>query len=256
MIFRRRTTGREVVLFGRCFRPSKRHFAALILGSTAVTGCATLGGNVKGSFTCDAPEGICAPSSVIDDRALAMISGDEARPVPAGPYTQPEVVRPQLAAAQGVTLAGPKVLRIVFPSYVDQQGRFHETSVVRAMVDNGAWIAATAERGPIVASADGLRIEQPAQADPVAYASAVTPSPALASKPPTAATPPSPDKVAAARQLAQAQSASPARPGLTPPATAPVLFSREQIAADVEKVLRSPTTPLNKPTSFSGRVED
>jgi hypothetical protein len=33
-----------------------------------------LGGNVKGSFACQAPDGICAPSSTIDDRALAMVA--------------------------------------------------------------------------------------------------------------------------------------------------------------------------------------
>ena len=36
-----------------------------------------------------------------------------------------------------------KVLRIVFPAHVDALGRFHETSVVQAMVDNGQWLAAT-----------------------------------------------------------------------------------------------------------------
>ena len=38
----------------------------------------------KGSFTCQAPDGICAPSSTIDDRALAMISGDAGDVMDAG----------------------------------------------------------------------------------------------------------------------------------------------------------------------------
>jgi conjugal transfer pilus assembly protein TraV len=39
--------------------------AALAPGTS---GCAVLGGNVKGSFSCRAPEGNCAPTSVIDER--------------------------------------------------------------------------------------------------------------------------------------------------------------------------------------------
>ncbi|MEL6487016.1 MAG: conjugal transfer protein TraV, partial [Pseudomonadota bacterium] len=34
-------------------------------------GCTTFGTNVNGSFRCDAPDGVCAPSTVIDDNALA-----------------------------------------------------------------------------------------------------------------------------------------------------------------------------------------
>ena len=65
--------------------------AAVSLAALAVlNGCATLGGNVKGSFSCPAPDGICAPSSTIDDRALAMIAGDAGDTViPAGPYQAP-----------------------------------------------------------------------------------------------------------------------------------------------------------------------
>ena len=42
--------------------------APLLLAS----GCASLGGNVKGSFACRAPEGTCAPTSAIDAGATGI----------------------------------------------------------------------------------------------------------------------------------------------------------------------------------------
>ena len=52
--------------------------------AAALSGCATLGGNVKGDFACRAPDGMCAPTSKIDDQALAMISGSEGETLPTG----------------------------------------------------------------------------------------------------------------------------------------------------------------------------
>ena len=39
----------------------------------ALSACTTLGTNVSGSFRCDAPDGVCAPSTVIDDNAISRI---------------------------------------------------------------------------------------------------------------------------------------------------------------------------------------
>ncbi|MCE3543613.1 hypothetical protein LXJ56_25870, partial [Escherichia coli] len=55
---------------------ARAHTLAAILAGTLLSGCMTMGGTVKGDFACRAPDGICAPSSVIDDRALALILGD------------------------------------------------------------------------------------------------------------------------------------------------------------------------------------
>src|SRR3546814_15884327 len=61
--------------------------AALLGLLLATSGCAVLGSNVKGNFSCRAPEGDCAPTSVIDGRATET-SGEQAdappvhRPVP------------------------------------------------------------------------------------------------------------------------------------------------------------------------------
>src|SRR3546814_19455215 len=43
--------------------------AALLGLLLATSGCAVLGSNVEGNFSCRAPEGDCAPTSVIDGRA-------------------------------------------------------------------------------------------------------------------------------------------------------------------------------------------
>lgn len=105
----------------------------------AMSGCASLGTNVKGSFACSAPDGICAPTSTIDDQALAMLQGDV--PVtPAGPYSAltrtPGLVR---AAIGGLARTQDKIVRIVFPPHVDAQGRYHEKTAVHAVVQPGAW---------------------------------------------------------------------------------------------------------------------
>lgn len=132
--------------------PSKRLRASIgLVALSALGGCTTFGGNVKGSFSCAAPDGICAPSSSIDDRALAMIAGDSgaATTAPAGPYIEarPKAKMSRTAAAgQGLPIgqADPRrtqerVLRIVFQPYIDEQGRLHEASAVHAVVQTGEW---------------------------------------------------------------------------------------------------------------------
>lgn len=115
----------------------------------ALSGCASLGGNVRGSFSCAAPDGICAPSSTIDDRALALISADasEGDTLPTGNQRQPmrgrsnraEVSQPARLAAADAGRTREKVLRIVFQPYIDYRGRLHEASAVHAVVAQGEW---------------------------------------------------------------------------------------------------------------------
>ncbi|MGE6695443.1 type IV conjugative transfer system lipoprotein TraV [Sphingobium limneticum] len=117
----------------------------------ALNGCATFGSNVKGSFSCTAPDGICAPSASIDDRALAMIAGHSgaADVSPAGPYMESKprlkTARPA-AVGQRLAIGQPdprrtqeRVLRIVFQPYIDEQGRLHEASAIHAVVQSGEW---------------------------------------------------------------------------------------------------------------------
>jgi conjugal transfer pilus assembly protein TraV len=115
--------------------------------STVLTGCTTMGGNIKGSFSCVAPDGICAPSSTIDDRALAMIAGEEGDRMitPTGPYTAPSSAgRGFDTASAAPARSRERVLRIVFPAQIDAAGRLHEQTAVHAVVEQGEWQRALA----------------------------------------------------------------------------------------------------------------
>jgi conjugal transfer pilus assembly protein TraV len=121
--------------------------AVALASGTMMTGCTTLGGNVKGSFSCVAPDGICAPSSVIDDRALALISGGDGDRLitPAGPYTAPRSEgRGFDTAAVAPSRSQERVLRIIFPAQIDAAGRLHEQTAVHAVVERGDWQQALA----------------------------------------------------------------------------------------------------------------
>jgi conjugal transfer pilus assembly protein TraV len=121
--------------------------AVTLAAGTMMTGCTTLGGNVKGSFSCVAPDGICAPSSVIDDRALALISGQDGDRMitPAGPYTTPTSEGRGFDTAAAVPARSQeRVLRIIFPAQIDAAGRLHEQTAVHAVVERGEWQQALA----------------------------------------------------------------------------------------------------------------
>jgi conjugal transfer pilus assembly protein TraV len=126
--------------------------AGLLAGTAGLSGCASLGGNVKGDFTCKAPGGICAPSSMIDDRALAMISGEDGDRLiqPAGPYAEPPTEGRGYQNVAAPARTRERVLRIVFPAQIDAAGRLHEQSAVHAVVEQGEWSQALA--GNAVAS--------------------------------------------------------------------------------------------------------
>ena len=170
--------------------------AVSAMAMLALGGCATFGGNVRGSFSCNAPDGICAPTSQIDDRALAMITGEApAAATPAGPYSAPPAAPGVMrTAATPLDRSQDKVLRIVFPAYVDDRGRLHEASAIRAVVETGQWrqavaAAAAPVEGPLTAvpSAAGASLAEAVdRADPPLAANADSEMP-------------SPEAVAAAR---------------------------------------------------------
>jgi len=126
--------------------------AGLLAGTAGLSGCTSLGGNVKGDFTCKAPDGICAPSSMIDDRALAMISREDGDRLiqPAGPYAEPPTEGRGYQNVAAPARTRERVLRIVFPAQIDVAGRLHEQSAVHAVVEQGEWSQALA--GNAVAS--------------------------------------------------------------------------------------------------------
>ncbi|MEL6238922.1 MAG: hypothetical protein AAFQ90_10060 [Pseudomonadota bacterium] len=124
----------------------------LLVGLT-LGGCTTMGTNVSGAFRCEAPDGICAPSTVIDDSAIASIEATSSTELlsPAGPYEIDEGGAParqpvrQLqnvqVATNATTVAAPEEadpksfeLSVVFPSYVDARGRVIERRMIQTRV--------------------------------------------------------------------------------------------------------------------------
>ncbi|EJL24264.1 hypothetical protein [Novosphingobium sp. AP12] len=116
--------------------PASLTLAALVLTS----GCTTFGSNINGSFKCEAPDGVCAPSISIDDKALSEITQADANELmaPAGPYKvdDGDGGRAQMANAQGVIASQNQgyQLSIVFPAYTDVAGVTHERRAVAAAV--------------------------------------------------------------------------------------------------------------------------
>ena len=98
--------------------------AALAALVVATSGCTVLGGNVKGSFSCRAPEGNCAPTSVIDEAATQ------------GSGKAPEALRPPSARVLPQISEGR--LRVVLTAYRDDNGRTHEARVVEVPLPTSA----------------------------------------------------------------------------------------------------------------------
>ena len=140
---RRRKARPAIVRDSSGFRRTLGAGAALV-ATASLGACTSLGGNVQGNFSCRAPDGICAPTSTIDDAALALIGGDESV-IPAGPYSAPSTETPRLirAAANEPVRSGEKVLRIVFPSHIDAAGRYRETTAIHAVVERAGWTTAS-----------------------------------------------------------------------------------------------------------------
>lgn len=85
-------------------------------------GCSTLGGNVSGDFACRAPEGSCAPTTLIDAAATGIDAQPGVAPVP----------------SQAPASAGSQSLRIVLAGYRDEAGRTHEARVVHVTLPETA----------------------------------------------------------------------------------------------------------------------
>lgn len=127
-----------------------------LMAAALLSGCAILHDNVKGSFACKAPDGTCAPSSVIDDAAIAAIREEPAGAAdPSGvpgtvsrrgatanhgswhPRTPMAAAMPRANALPGASRLETRVLRVVFPAYVDREGQLHETAGVQLTLDDG-----------------------------------------------------------------------------------------------------------------------
>lgn len=234
-----------------------------------LAGCMSLSGNIKGSFSCSAPGGTCAPSSVIDDRALALISGAE-DVGPAGPATPARQSGDALrvAGAATVTRTNQKILKIVFPAHVDAHGRYHETAAIRTVVDDGIWVAAAKPRATPTAGATLTASDEGHVGRPAGENASATVSSA-----------PSEAAVRAARERLPS-GAEPATVARREPAVASGAGVREALKAEVDRLLSKAgaaaapagkgeqaevppqgstpkaATPVNRPASFNGSVED
>ncbi|WP_298166628.1 hypothetical protein [Novosphingobium sp.] len=99
-------------------RPSlaPARFAAIAVFAVSTSGCAVMDSNVKGNFTCRAPEGTCAPTSVID-AAATKASEKVAEPV-------------HSVSSRSIGANSDGRLQIVLAAYRDENGRTHEARVV------------------------------------------------------------------------------------------------------------------------------
>lgn len=200
--------------------------AAVGLAATQLAACTSLfGGNIKGSFACSAPGGTCAPSTLIDDQALSVIQN--ARPMtPAGPFIrQPAAAKPVTTAytpagsgrlvpsGNGMVHRERRVLKVVFPSFVDGGGNLHEPRIVHAVVDDGAWMQLSSGEpnlgeqveGRAVSLASAALTPVPGVPAPMADASAASlVDHGAAPADPAPAALPTPEAIAAARAKAAA----------------------------------------------------
>jgi conjugal transfer pilus assembly protein TraV len=101
--------------------------APLLLAS----GCASLGGNVKGSFACRAPEGTCAPTSAIDAGATGIEKANTS-----------DVHRTVTPTGEAV-----RRLQVVLTPYRDAAGRDHEARVVHLTLPQQAGTGWRAPQG-------------------------------------------------------------------------------------------------------------
>jgi conjugal transfer pilus assembly protein TraV len=163
---------------------SKLRWAIGVSALAALAGCATFGGNVKGNFRCEAPGGMCAPTSKIDDQALALISGETASP--AGGARPAAGVKGQSVSVQAPH--SPRALKIVLPARQDRFGRWREPTIVYAELD---------EEGPVILTGGDRASGLPAKLSLADLAASAPELPTLAATvPPQSAKPASREEIA------------------------------------------------------------
>lgn len=118
------------------------YLALLLAGAATLGGCTTLGGTVKGDFTCRAPAGTCAPMTKIDAAAIGQVDEEGAAAAAA-------VDRQPARTGGGGSVAvrtGERMLSILLPAHVDEAGVLHDAATVHAVVEQPAWtFASTAD---------------------------------------------------------------------------------------------------------------
>lgn len=144
----------------------KARLVLVLLASVTTVSCTTLGGNIKGSFACRAPEGTCAPASAIDATAVQGMGATDAS-FEREPGGDPRMHFAGFGGGEPVR-TNDRVLKIVFPAHTDGTGIYRDEAVARVVVEGGSWV-----RGPVIASAAPRGVAA-SPADPVQSAMAQT----------------------------------------------------------------------------------
>lgn len=100
----------------------------IALASAILPGCTSLGGSIQGDFTCRAAQGTCAPLTVNDDAAMAGMRPAEPRATRARPIAGTRVIR-----------TPERLLTILVPAHVDQDGVLHDAATVHAVAEPARW---------------------------------------------------------------------------------------------------------------------
>ena len=116
-----------------------------------VAGCSLFHSNVKGGFLCSAPNGSCAPTSLIDDGAIRDIrqnektdrSGDLLLPsATPSPVRPDEIIYPADRPGNDgkvVAALGGRALKVIYPAHLGLDGKVVPKRIAYALVDLPAW---------------------------------------------------------------------------------------------------------------------
>jgi hypothetical protein len=144
-------------LSARNSRANYRHLATSVVACGligAIAGCSMFHSNVKGSFLCSAPEGSCAPTSLIDDGAIRDIrqnektdkGGDFLLPSATPPQTGPDAIiypadRPGDDGKGGKAVASfsGRALKVIYPAHLGSDGKVVPRHIAYALVDLPEW---------------------------------------------------------------------------------------------------------------------
>ena len=110
------------------------YFSLLVL--PLLGGCATFGSNIAGDFACragsKASAADCPPARVIDAKAIADLSDTETAITKSA----------RKAASPGdTTRTNERILRVVIPAHVDEEGLLREEAVVWIVAEPPEWAA-------------------------------------------------------------------------------------------------------------------
>ena len=112
-----------------------------------LSGCAGVSSHVSGTFACGAPQGTCAPTISIDDRALANIAGHGNNDAPKGAGSGAGSFGAIATATYDSSKYPARQARIVFPAYIDEKGRRHDPAGIYVTLNDARFADAASSGG-------------------------------------------------------------------------------------------------------------